>query len=84
MLLCLHKHRLICVVDSVENNDQTPSTIDASPNYLHIHILKPINQLKIAKSDGTFRAPITAIKADSAARIIQNFWRQNHNDGRQS
>jgi hypothetical protein len=33
-------YRLICIVDSFQNGDQTPSVIDASPNYLHIHILK--------------------------------------------
>jgi hypothetical protein len=33
-------YRLICIVDSFQNGDQTPSIIDASPDYLHIHILK--------------------------------------------
>ncbi len=33
-------YRLICVVDSVQDGDQTISEIDASPDYLHIHILK--------------------------------------------
>jgi len=34
------RYRLICIVDSFQNGDQTPSMIDASPDYLHIHILK--------------------------------------------
>ncbi len=52
-------YRLICIVDSVENGDQTISSMDASPDYLHIHILdseylRPIDETleEISKSDG--------------------------------
>jgi len=38
-------YRLICIVDSVQNGDHTLSTLDASPDYLHIHILES-NYLK--------------------------------------
>ncbi len=32
-------HRLICVLDSIEKGEETPSTLDASPGYLHIHAI---------------------------------------------
>lgn len=34
------KYRLICVLDSIDSGEVTLSTMDASPNYLHIHVLE--------------------------------------------
>jgi hypothetical protein len=34
------KYRLICVLDSVIDGEKTLSELDASPDYLHIHILE--------------------------------------------
>ena len=44
-------YRLICVLDSVSQGEATLSTLDASPDYLHIHaldseILSPIAEFK--------------------------------------
>lgn len=38
-------------------------------------ILKPINELQIAKSDGDFRKPRTAVEVNSATKLIQQAWR---------
>ncbi len=34
------RYRLICVLDSISDGDNTQSSMDVSPDYLHIHILK--------------------------------------------
>ncbi len=34
------KYRVIHIVDSVKRGPKTVSRLDASPDYLHIHILK--------------------------------------------
>lgn len=34
------KYRLVCVLDAVSDADNTKSSMDVSPDYLHIHILK--------------------------------------------
>ncbi len=34
------RYRLICVLDSVSDGDNTESSMDVSPDYLHIHIIK--------------------------------------------
>ena len=33
-------YRLICILDSLSSFDSNPSTLDLSPNYLHIHALE--------------------------------------------
>ena len=32
-------YRFICILNSIKDGNKTPSTMDASPDYLHIHIL---------------------------------------------
>jgi len=34
------QYRLICILDALTDSDNTISTLDASPNYLHIHLLR--------------------------------------------
>ena len=38
-------------------------------------ILKSVDNVKIAKSDGSFRNPRTAIEVEDAAKLIQDSWR---------
>ncbi len=42
-------YRLICILDSVEDGNKTLSNLDASPDYLHIHILESENLESIEK-----------------------------------
>ena len=58
------------------SSEEEIKEIDFSLRILSPIFLKPLNELKIAKRNGTFRSPRTEIEVNGAAQLIQEKWKE--------